>query len=340
MNKKNILLISLLMSITASLSFANQKKLIVCSSFYQYDWVLNILGNQSSSFNVVLLQNNGTDLHSYKPSVKDITKILTCDLFIYTGGESDEWVEDVLENKKNKNQIAVNLFNLLGDNLKQEEIIEGMQVVHHHDDDDFDDHECKHDEHDHDENNECNHDNEEIEYDEHIWLSIKNAIFFVNKLSSIIQSIDINNKDLYKSNSSIYISKLNKLNLEYETIIKNAKFNTLLFADRFPFRYLVDDYNLNYYAAFSGCSAESEASFETVIFLAKKINQLNLNYIFTIEKSSNKLAKTVISNSNKKDVQILQLDSLQSITQKEISLGKSYYSVMKNNLELIKTALM
>lgn len=284
--------------------FAASKKSIVCTTFPEYDWVMNILGEKVTSFDVTLLQNNGTDLHSYQPSVKDIAKISKADLFVYVGGESDEWVEKVLSQSVNKNQVAVNMLEVLGDKVREEEIVEGMQAEE----------EEEHEHHHHD-------DEEEIEYDEHVWLSLNNAIDVSKSLCKEICRIDGASSAVYEKNLAAYTKELAILDAEYKAAVKSAKKNTVLFGDRFPFRYLTDDYDLKYFAAFVGCSAESEASFETVIFLAKKVDELGLNAVLTIEKSDKKIAKTVVGNTKNKKQEILEMDSLQSITTKEIKVG-------------------
>lgn len=317
--KKNIKFIIAVaaMMFTAISAFAAEKKSIVCTTFPEYDWIMNILGENASSFDVTLLQNKGTDLHSYQPSVKDIAKISTADLFVYVGGESDEWVENVVEQAVNKKQIAVNMMEALGDRVRQEEIVEGMQS----------------------EEEEEDGDEEEIEYDEHVWLSLNNAITLTNLLCKKVIVLDSSRAPLYKKNAAAYTAKLAALDNEYKTAVKSAKKDTILFADRYPFRYLSDDYGLKYYAAFVGCSAESEASFETIAFLAKKVDEKELKAIITIEKSNKKIAKTVVANTKTKDQEILEMDSLQSITVKEIKNGRNYLSAMKNNLEVLKKAL-
>ena len=313
MNKtlKSVIISAVMLVATASL-FAAPKKSIVCTTFPEYDWVMNILGEKAGSFDVTLLQNNGTDLHSYQPSVKDIAKISKADLFVYVGGESDEWVEKVVEQSVNKNQIVVNMMDTLGDKVREEEIVEGMQAEeeeegehHHHEDE------------------------EEVEYDEHVWLSLNNAIELTNALCEKIVKIDNANASVYAKNAAAYTKQLSDLDAEYKAAVKSAKKNTVLFGDRYPFRYLTDDYDLKYYAAFVGCSAETEASFETIIFLANKVDELGLNAVLTIEKSDKKIARTVVDSTKNKNQQILEMDSLQSITTKEIKAGRNYLSAMK-----------
>jgi len=317
--KKSIkaLLISLLL-LSCTTAFAASKKNIVCTSFPQYDWVMNILGENSKSFNVILLQDNGTDLHSYQPSIKDIAKISTSDLFIYVGGESEDWVEKILVSAKNKNLVAFNMMENLGSRVKEEEIVEGMEA---------------------EEEEAGTEDEEETEYDEHIWLSLDNAVILVNQLSKVITELDSSNAATYKENAQSYTKKLNKVNEQYKIAVNNSNKKTVLFGDRFPFRYLTDDYGLSYYAAFVGCSAESEASFKTIAFLASKVDELNLCAVLTLDGSDKKIAKTVISNTKNKNQQILEMDSLQSVTKQEIKNGRSYISAMTNNLEVLKKAL-
>lgn len=317
MKKINKLLLAGLLFALATSSFAASKKSIVCTTFPQYDWIANILGNKAGSFELTLLLNNGTDLHSYQPSVRDIAKISTCDLFVYVGGESDEWVENVLASAKNKNMLVVNMLEALGDQVYEEELVEGMQGEEEGDEDG----------------------EEGPEYDEHIWLSLKNAATLTQLLSQNIQKLDSKNTGEYKKNTEAYISKLNALDNQYSKAVASAKYDTLLYADRFPFRYLVEDYGLKYYAAFIGCSAESEASFETIKFLADKLNLLELPAVLTLEKSNKKIARTVIEASGKKETKILEMDSIQSVTQKEIKAGKNYLNTMEKNLETLKAAL-
>lgn len=243
-------------------------------------------------------------------------KISSCDLFLYVGGESDQWVEEVLEDAENPDLKALNLLEILGDSVKEEELVEGMREEEH-------EHESE----------------EEAEYDEHVWLSLKNAQVICEVLGNTLAELDPEHGDAYLSNASAYQEKLSVLDKEYQAAVHAASQKTLLFADRFPFRYLMDDYGLSYYAAFSGCSAEAEASFETIIFLVNKVDELGLNSILTLEKSDQKLAKTVVESTKSRNQQILTLDSLQSTTSGEASDGVTYLSVMESNLEVLKEAL-
>lgn len=213
-------------------------------------------------------------------------------MLVYVGGESDEWVEKAISNAKNKNMVVVNMMEVLGDKVKEEELVEGMQVE---DEDEHDHDEDEHGHH-HEEGHHHHHDKEEeVEYDEHVWLSLKNAVVLVNHLSEKIQKLDSANANVYKSNAASYVKQISDLDREYEKAEASSSKKTVLFGDRFPFRYLVDDYGLSYYAAFVGCSAETEASFETIAFLAKKVDELGLKSILTIEKSDKKIARTISS---------------------------------------------
>lgn len=319
---------AVLMSLSAA-AFAAAKKSIVCAGYPEYDWVMNILGNKSS-FTVTLLQNNGTDLHSYQPSVRDMAVVSGCDMLVHVGGESGAWIADAVKTARNRNMIVVNMMEVLGDRVREEEIVEGME---HHDEHEGHEPHGDHTGHHH------HDDDEDVEYDEHVWLSLRNAMLLTQYISGKIQRLDPANAGVYRANAEAYVAQLAALDAEYARAVAASGRDTLLFGDRFPFRYLTEDYNLKYYAAFAGCSAESEASFETIAFLANKLDALGLNAVLTIEKSDRKLAKTVISNSRRKHLEILELDSLQSVTARELKGGRTYLSAMKANLEVLKKAL-
>ena len=466
---------------------------VVSTIFPGYDWVREILGNNAQSAELVLLLDNGVDLHSYQPTADDIIKIAACDLFIYVGGESDYWVNDALNASPNPKRRVINLLDALGNSAKTEEIIEGMQEAEHdhqhgsgeiaaesiqdralsdfngewkslhpyllngdldvfcahkaEEDGDlstnkdtyfekykagwacdaekisvngtqitftysdgrcdsadytyagyqvkrtdtgeikgvryqfetedntapkyvqFNDHEyepCKaghfhiyfgNDGFDALMNDEHNpffvesslsvdailselmgHGHEE-EYDEHVWLSLKNAKTLCVVISDALAELDPENKSVYAANASTYIDSLDALDMEYQKAADSAVRRTLLFGDRFPFRYLVDDYGLDYYAAFAGCSAETEASFETISFLANKLDELSLPCVLTLEDTRHQIAETIVENSAEKDRHILEMDSMQSTTLEDAGHGTTYLSVMERNLSVLKQAL-
>lgn len=305
----------------------NGKINIVCTTYPQYNWIQNIIGEESEEFNLTLLVDGGADLHSYQPSAKDMAKISSADMFVYVGGSSDAWVFDAVRETVNKNMKKVNMMELLGDRAKEEEVVEGMQ-----DDEHGHSHTASEDSHgEHEET-------DEIEYDEHIWLSVKNAEILVQKLTDVIKELDTDNAEEYQGNVDAYIKQLSDLDKEYESVISAARLKTVVFGDRFPFRYLVDDYNLDYYAAFAGCSAETEASFKTVTFLAGKVDETGTKAILTIDGSDEKLAMTIKDNTKDKNQEILQMDSMQSVKISE-SEDYNYINVMLKNLTVLKQAL-
>ena len=306
---------------------------VVTTIFPEYDWMRQVIGNLDN-YELSLLIDNGTDLHSYQPTVADLALINDCDVFVYVGGESDEWVDEALGLSKKQDKIVINLLNVLTERALEEEFVEGMQggeEGHHHaEDEDSEEHH-----HDEDEDSEGHHHGEDEEYDEHVWLSLKNAKVVVEEMSDALSNIDTENAEVLKSNSTDYISKLDELDKEYEKKISESGIDTLLFADRFPFRYLVNDYDLKYYAAFLGCSAETEASFETIVFLSKKLDELGLKKVFILENSDDAFAETVIDSSSSEDVQVVILDSLQSVNSKQIENGVTYLSIMEENVNYI-----
>lgn len=314
---------------------ANKKFSVVCTIFPEYDWIRQLVGDKKDNYEITYLLDKGVDLHSYQPTAEDIAKIANCDLFVYVGGESDGWVDDALKESKNDKMQVVNLLETLGKNVKPEEVVEGMQEEDEHDHD----HEDKDKDHDHEDADHDHHHEEETEYDEHVWLSLRNATVLVNTLAEKLQTIDPENKDYYAGTAADYTAKLGDLDSRYLATIKKAKVKTVLFGDRFPFRYLVDDYGLKYYAAFVGCSAETEASFETVAFLAKKTDDLKLKSVLVIENSDQKIAKKIVETTKDKNQNIVVLNSMQSITNEDIANGATYLSIMESNLKALASAL-
>ncbi|MBR4710902.1 MAG: zinc ABC transporter substrate-binding protein [Clostridia bacterium] len=292
---------------------------IVTTIFPVFDWVREVVGEDGSA-DITLLLDSGVDLHSYQPTAADIMKIAACDVFIYVGGESDEWVEGALAGAVNPDMTVINLLDMLGDAVKTEEITEGMEREHDHGDD--------HDDHGHEE-----------EADEHIWLSLRNARRLTGAIAAELAKADPARADVYLANAAAYGEKLAELDARYVRMTEQAAFHTILFGDRFPFRYLADDYGLTYYAAFSGCSAETEASFQTVVFLAKKVDELGLPAVLTIENPQTRIAGTVVQATAGRNQRILSLDSMQGTTARDIREGVTYLSVMEANLAVLTEAL-
>lgn len=286
---------------------------IVCTTFPQYDWIRNIIGDDSDKFQLTMLLDQGTDLHSYQPTAEDIAKIADADMFVYVGGESDGWVDSALKEATNKDMKVVNMLETLGNTVKEEEVIPGMQAEEE--------------------------EGEGPEYDEHVWLSLKNAATLTDVLSENIQEIDPVNKEDYVENAAEYVDRLNDLDGRYALAISKGERQAILFGDRFPFRYMADDYGLIYYAAFVGCSAESEASFETITFLAHKVDELKLPVILTIEGADHNIAESIKNATESKNQEILTMNSMQSVTAEDVADGETYLNVMEDNLNVLSQAL-
>jgi len=300
---------------------------IVATIFPEYNWVKEIMGKEEAGGELTLLSKKGADMHSYQPSAEDILRIANCDLFLYVGGESDKWVDKALKEGGNPKRKVINLMKLLGNRVRTEEEVEGMQKHDHHE---HDKHHGKEDKHHHD----------EPEYDEHVWLSLKNADIICKAIAEELVALDQKNAATYRANFDAYSKKLTALDAQYKDTVDKAPVKVVLFGDRFPFRYLTDDYGLKYYAVFNGCSAETEASFETVVFLAKKMDELKLPAIFTIEGKPHKLAQTIVDNTIAKNQKVLTLNSMQSVTDEEIKNGAAYLNVMEDNLKVLKQGLV
>ena len=333
---------------------------IVATIFPEYSWTKELLGSHEKDVELTLLAKKGVDMHSYQPSAEDILKIANSDLFIYVGGESDKWVDKALKEGGNPKRRVLNLMKLMGDRAKVEEEVEGMEKHDHHDHDkdahahpkkdkqdekhehhDKDKHDEKHEhekEHNKDKHDDKDH-HDQPEYDEHVWLSLKNADIACKAITEELAALDQKNAATYRANYDIYSKKMAALDAKYKEAVTKAPVKTVLFGDRFPFRYLTDDYGLQYYAAFNGCSAETEASFATVAFLAKKMDELKLPAVLTIEGRQHKLAQTIVENTKAKNQKVLTLNSLQSVTEEEIKKGITYLAVMEQNLNVFKEAL-
>ena len=312
------IVLTLSLSILTGCTIADDGKLkVVVTIFPIYDWVMQVLGDRAEEVNVTLLLDSSADMHSYQPATEDLISVAQADLFIYVGGESDKWVEDALSIDSTKDRREMALLSMLGDRAQVEEIKEGMD-------------------HDH---AEAEEEEEDVEYDEHVWLSLKNACFYVSEIAKELSLRESENAEIYTANAEAYIAKLASLDEDYADVVAASPRDTLLFGDRFPFRYLVEDYGLDYYAAFVGCSAETDASFDTMNFLISKANELSIKVILKIENSSPEIAQSIKNGSDRKNQEIKVLDSLQSATKKEYAAGRTYLAVMTNNLEVLRAAL-
>ena len=296
----------------------SSKLSVVCSTFSCYDWTREIMGSHAQDAEITYLLENGADLHNYQPTAADIVKISSCDVFIYVGGESDGWAEDALKEATNKDMKVVKLLDAEGLTAKEEELKEGMEA----------------------EEEESTEGEEEPEYDEHVWLSVRNAELLCDDITAKLCQADPGNTEDYKANCEEYKKKLSELDDKFSKMADEAQDKTLVFGDRFPFRYLCDDYGIDYYAAFVGCSAETEASFETVAFLADKVDELGASTIFTLENSDGRIAQSIKQNTDGKDQEIAVLDSIQSVDKAQIDAGTTYISMMEENCEAIRKAII
>lgn len=292
-----------------------QKHTIVCTSFAAYDWTKALMQNADTDFEVEYLLDNGVDLHNFQPTTEDFVKINNCDAFLYFGGVSDTWVEDALQQNPNKERKTIDFMNLHG--------IKFVENIEH-------DHDCEEEGHHHEHNHEV---------DEHIWLSIHNAEICVKEIAKMLMQLEPENAEIYQENCNNYIKQLAVLDREFKDTVKAAKGNMLLFADRFPFVYLTESYGLEYEAAFPGCSAETEASFDTLVSLINILEEYQLPAVYVMEHSESDVAETIIRESSLNQVDILTMHSMQSVSQQDIQQGATYLSLMEENRNVLEQGL-
>lgn len=314
---------------------AGEKKLeILCTTFSAYDWAREVVGEDNQQVEVNMLVENGVDLHNFQPSAQDILRIKSADVFIYVGGVSDQWIEEVLEDKSK----GLCLMEVLEDSLCYEEVVEGMEA-HEHEDAEAEHAEPEHAEHENEDAEAEHEEHEHDEYDEHVWLSLENAKIVVEEIENRLCALDDSQAELYQKNSATYQAELEELNQQYQQVIAGSQRGEILVADRFPFRYMVEDYGLDYYAAFVGCSQETEASFQTIKYLADCINEEHFDVVYVVENSNQEVAKAVIQATNGATPEICVLNSIQSVPAVEIQAGATYLGYMTENLEQLKKGL-
>lgn len=324
------LCLTLLSGCTGPTTTKQDENVILCTTFAAYDWVREILGD-TDTFTCRMLVDNGVDLHSYQPSAQDIMKIADCRMLVYVGGESDTWVSDALAESGNEDIVAISLLDLVGDRALNEVELEGVEGHHHHDHDDED--------HDHDEHgHEAEITDHDDHYDEHVWLSLKNAIVCTETLADAITKLDSCNSQKYAANAKAYTGKLEALDADYQTMRDTATQTTILIGDRFPFLYLAEDYDIHYFAAYSGCSADVEASVHTVTYLTEKLQEYKLPAIYVVDNGTDSLARTIAESADMTP-EILHLSSMQSVTKEDIQKGCTYLSYMEENLQMLKEGL-
>lgn len=321
----------------------DQKKLqVVTTIFPQYDFVRQIAGDNVS---LTMLLKPGEETHSYEPTPQDIIAIQNADLFIYVGGENDEWVEDILESPEMEDVKRLRLVDCVG-NILAEEHVEGMKEErgHSHEDEEEESHD-EEEEENHDEEEHFLHSAEETEeehnehvhtMDEHVWTSPGNAIDIVEHITEELCSLDSEHGQAYKDNAEAYEAQLKELDTEFRDVVENAKNHTLLFGDRFPFRYFAAEYGLDYYAAFSGCASDTEPSAATMAFLINKVKEEQIPVVLKMELSNDNIANAIAEAC---DVPVKVFYSSHNISAKQFEAGVTYLDLMKENVETLKEAL-
>lgn len=294
---------------------------IISSNFVGYDFARAVTGDKSE---VAMLLKPGAEMHDFEPTPEVIINIKNADLFIYVGGESDEWVEDLLKDNEIPKEKTLRLMDLV--EVKEEELSEGMEEHEHEHEHESEE---SHEEHEH-------HHEEEVEYDEHIWTSPVNAIKLVDGVKDKLSKIYPENKDAYAKNADTYTSHLSKIDKKIRDVVANGNKKELIFGDRFPFRYFVDEYGLNYYAAFPGCSEQTEASSKTIAFLINKAKSDNIKTILKIELTSDKLAKSIAEEAGAK---VMTLNAAHNISSEDFEKGVTYADIMESNIEVLKEVL-
>lgn len=281
---------------------------VVTTIFASYDFAREIAGDNA---NIKMLVSPGADVHSYDPTMKDIMAVNKCDVFIYVGGESDQWVEKILASVDNPDMKIVKLIDCT-EELYFEEHKEGMD-------------------HDHDD-----HDHDEAEYDEHVWTSPRNAMLICQKIAEALCEADAENADDYNANLTSYNAKLTELDETFKDIVANAERKEIIFGDRFPLLYFVKAYGIDYFAAFPGCAGETEPSGATVAFLINKVKEDNIPVVLYLELSTGNIADTICEATG---AQKLQFNACHNISKDDFEAGIGYLDLMKQNIDVLKTAL-
>lgn len=290
---------------------------IVCTVFPQYDFVREIAQGRAD---VYMLLPPGGEAHSYEPSPEDILLLDDADLFIMIGGESEHWAMHLIEGEELKDTPTLKLYEYV--NTYREEVTEGMETSGH--------------DHKHEHTDSCNHGEEKSEFDEHIWTSPQNAIVMCNVICDKLCAIDPDNESFYRKNAAEYCKKLAKLDNDLKDVVANSESDTIIFGDRFPMRYLVEDLKLTYYAAFPGCSSKTEPSAKTIAFLSDKVKEKSLPAVLYMDYSDGRIADTIARESNAKS---LRLYSCHNLSREDFEEGKTYIELMYNNLSVLKEAL-
>ena len=320
---KKWLAVTLLMSILLACMAGCSKReeddtvKIVCTVFPLYEWARNIVGD-AEGVEIVWLVRNGTDIHSYQPTTADIVDMLSCDLLLYVGGETETWVEQSLQHRKTDGRILLDMAQAEGVTLRQ---VSAESIV-------------TEEEHDHE------HDHAHGSMDEHIWLSLRNAAACNRAIADTLCRIDPEQEALYRDNLRTYIDQLRSLDEAYESTISEVTDPILLFADRFPFVYLAEDYGIRYVAAFEGCTTEAEITPETILHLARHADEWKLDWIMITESSDGTLAKGIIRATEEKNQRVAIFDSMQSVEHRQMESGETYLGIMERNLNVLRQVLL
>jgi zinc transport system substrate-binding protein len=300
----------------ANTSSSNEGKLrIIATTFAPFDFARQIVGERAD---VSMLLPPGTESHSFEPTPQDIISIGEADIFIYVGGESDEWVKTVLSSINTSKLAVITLLDCV--ETKTEDVIEGMEEGA-----------TGGTEPAGEPSNEP-----AAEVDEHVWTSPQNAKLIVERIAAACESADATNAEIYKQNTTAYLAQLDELDAQFKQLVASTERKTLVFGDRFPFRYFVDAYDLDYYAAFPGCSSQTEASAATVAFLVDKVRAEKIPVVLKIELSSGAVAEAIANETNTK---VETLGSAHNVTRDDFESGATYLSIMQQNLIVLKEAL-
>lgn len=294
----------------------SDKLKVVTTIFAPYDFSRQIAGEDAK---ITMLLPPASETHTFEPTPQDIINIQNCDVFVYIGGESDSWIEDVLKDIDTSKIKVIPLMKEV--DLLEEETVEGMQEEEH-------EHEHEH-EHDGEEH-------QEEEYDEHIWTSPKNSIKIVEKLQQTFMEVDEANKDDYKKNGDSYIAELEELDAKFQNVVEHAERKTIVFGDRFPLRYFAEEYGLDYYAAFPGCAEDTEPSASTIAFLIDKVKEEKIPVVYHLELSNEKMADTICESTGAKK---LLFHACHNISKEDFENGVTYVELMEKNVETLQEAL-
>ena len=288
---------------------ASDKVSVVTTIFPEYDFMRQIAGDK---IELKMLVTPGAETHSFEPTPQDIKEVNEADMFVYVGGDSDGWVDSILDSVDTDNMQVVTLMDCV--DLVEEEVIDGMTP----------------------EEEEAKAAGEEAEYDEHVWTSPKNAKMIVQKLCDNLCAIDPKNKETYQKNTAEYQKKLAALDQEFLTAVDQAERKEIVVGDRFPFRYFADAYGLTYYAAFPGCSTDTEPSASTIAFLTDKVKEDKIPVVFHIELSNSKVCDSICEATGAKSE---LLNAVHNISKEDFESGVTYLDLMEHNVEVLKEAL-